>query len=960
MRGVTGKGLTTSIALQLTDLGIMRWDADRNCIVAMFGDSFSFGWGQDWRSPVLACFDTDFNCLGVPVEGGIATQPARQLWEYAHNNPDYSTVLPCDFIRIGNVWHVAVMLTKGLGNETMTEFWHSTDLVNWELTGFGFAHPGSDPHTTMLSFDQFGDWIYVVGTHGLRRDGNVKMWRCRADEFPKGTWEPCNNGQPILYGKHGELCLRNVDGNAVLGFFDAARYCVAAICVASPDDSWPEGNRITVATGRDLPQLYGGYIAPGSKLNEPDGMKFWVSQWLTANNSAYHVVAYSGTLAAQGPIEGKPSYSEVMELSENGWPGLPVSADMLEWARVPGCTPKVTVQVAKGAPSIILRAFVADWNAYIEPVDDATTGGFRAQDSVHNSNHRSGTAVDVNHTKHPFQVSNAGFDQQQIGTMKELLAYYEDTVFWGQAWGEQGIGPFDAMHIQMGGNTYNSPKTQDFIGRKIRPDGLSKFRRGDMPAVDTAALLSEVMGGSLSLDRYRELVPAFAKFLHAANCTTPERIAMAAAQLGHESGGLRYQREIADGSAYEGRRDLGNTQPGDGRRFRGAGWIQTTGRGNVTRCSQWAFDQGLVPSPTYFLDNPDQLASDEYCWLSPAWYWTVARPQLNDMSDRRDLEAATRAINGGLNGLADRRSRYNKALSMGDRLLGLTSATVALVKEERLAVEKVLNWDKSITSQQYYWSCGPATTQILLSIRGIAVSEDELVRVVGATVNGTDAISQIELKALDRYCPEAQYTTVWLPNDPPTKDQVETFWKHLKASIDHGYGVAQNWVAPPSNRPRPVHGSTDIPNFYKRGTTVYHYIAATGYAEENGQRFVRIGDPGGRPNEYWVTLEQNVGLMTPKGYVWAAAFKPVVQPPVQPPVQAPVQPVQPPVQVSVQPPVSLGMEVEWNAFLGDTDSILTVLRAALSTDAATKDRAIRVLKVVPKDALQAVAQALKG
>ena len=63
-----------------------------------------------------------------------------------------------------------------------------------------------------------------------------------------------------------------------------------------------------------------------------------------------------------------------------------------------------------------------------------------------------------------------------------------------------------------------------------------------MPAVDTAALLSEVMGGSLSLDRYRELVPAFAKFLHVANCSTPERIAMAAAQLGHESGGLRYQR----------------------------------------------------------------------------------------------------------------------------------------------------------------------------------------------------------------------------------------------------------------------------------------------------------------------------------------------------------------------------------------------------------------------------------
>ena len=62
----------------------------------------------------------------------------------------------------------------------------------------------------------------------------------------------------------------------------------------------------------------------------------------------------------------------------------------------------------------------------------------------------------------------------------------------------------------------------------------------------------------------------------------------------------------------------------------------------------------------------------------------------------------------------------------------------------------------------------------------------------------------------------------------------------------------------------------------------------------------------------------------------------------------------------MQAPVAVGMEAEWNAFLGDTDAILAVLRAALSTDAATKNRAITVLKIIPRDALQAVAQALKG
>ena len=96
---------------------------------------------------------------------------------------------------------------------------------------------------------------------------------------------------------------------------------------------------------------------------------------------------------------------------------------------------------------------------------------------------------------------------------------------------------------------------------------------------------------------------------------------MAVAQLGHESGGLRYQEEIADGSAYENRADLKNTQPGDGRRFKGHGWVQTTGRGNHEAVSRWAFDRGLVPSPTYFVDNPQELGSDTYCWIGPACFW---------------------------------------------------------------------------------------------------------------------------------------------------------------------------------------------------------------------------------------------------------------------------------------------------------------------------------------------------
>lgn len=219
-------------------------------------------------------------------------------------------------------------------------------------------------------------------------------------------------------------------------------------------------------------------------------------------------------------------------------------------------------------------------------------------------------------------------------------------------------------------------------------------------------------------------------------------------------------------------------------------------------------------------------------------------------------------------------------------------------------------------------------------------------------------ISQIELRALDRFCPEAQYTTVWLPHDPPSDAQRDQFWHDLKGSIDHGYGVAMNWVSPANNPPRPVHGSTKVPNFYGK-STIYHYISAVGYAEENGQRFVAIGDPGGAPNEYWVTLEQCVILMAPKGYVWAAAFKPEPPKVEAPPHTAPQAPVVAP-SVQSEPIKAVGQGVEWSAFLGEPAAILEVLRSALSSDPAVKGRAIRVLKVVPKDALQEVALQVRG
>ncbi|MCQ4148664.1 glycoside hydrolase family 19 protein [Rhodococcus qingshengii] len=183
-----------------------------------------------------------------------------------------------------------------------------------------------------------------------------------------------------------------------------------------------------------------------------------------------------------------------------------------------------------------------------------------------------------------------------------------------------------------------------------------------------AQTLAKVMDYRVSTARYEELCPQFNAAMIQADCTTFERATMWIAQLGHESGGLLYMEEIASGSAYEWRNDLGNNQPGDGQRFKGRGPIQVTGRGNYTRLSKWAHGKGYIPTLTYFVDNPDELATDRYAFLGAVWYWTVER-NMNSFADRDDLLGATQAVNGGYNNLDDRRAFWHRAGDAGNAIL---------------------------------------------------------------------------------------------------------------------------------------------------------------------------------------------------------------------------------------------------------------------------------------------------
>lgn len=137
--------------------------------------------------------------------------------------------------------------------------------------------------------------------------------------------------------------------------------------------------------------------------------------------------------------------------------------------------------------------------------------------------------------------------------------------------------------------------------------------------------------------------------------STQARIAAFLAQTGHESMGFTRARELwgptPEQVRYEGRIDLGNTQVGDGARFKGRGLIQITGRKNYVAAGA-ALVLDLVGHPE-ILEEPDMAA------ISAAWWW--AMHGLNQMADAGSFDMITRTINGGLTGKQDRDARWMKA-----------------------------------------------------------------------------------------------------------------------------------------------------------------------------------------------------------------------------------------------------------------------------------------------------------
>jgi predicted chitinase len=145
------------------------------------------------------------------------------------------------------------------------------------------------------------------------------------------------------------------------------------------------------------------------------------------------------------------------------------------------------------------------------------------------------------------------------------------------------------------------------------------------------------MGAGVSQANARRHAPLAEAAMVERGLTSQNAGAIFLAQVLHESAGLQFFEEIASGDAYEGRRDLGNVKPGDGRRYKGRGPIQLTGRTNY-RAAGKALGLPLE-------QHPEMAAGHKTGWRIAAWYFSQ-RAGLMAAANRGDITGSTRLING--------------------------------------------------------------------------------------------------------------------------------------------------------------------------------------------------------------------------------------------------------------------------------------------------------------------------
>lgn len=190
------------------------------------------------------------------------------------------------------------------------------------------------------------------------------------------------------------------------------------------------------------------------------------------------------------------------------------------------------------------------------------------------------------------------------------------------------------------------------MGPDIRTNKKVEKASSQGGALPTKSQLAYIWGCQESLIKDKE-VQELHKCLTTFNITTKVRIRHFLAQCSHESNGGRWMKELASGDAYEGRIDLGNTQNGDGRRYKGSGFIQVTGRYNYQQFANYIKDQNVMNGVDYVANN--------YPFTISGFWWMT-----NKMNELCDSGATCRQVSARVNGrdpangLADREKYYKR------------------------------------------------------------------------------------------------------------------------------------------------------------------------------------------------------------------------------------------------------------------------------------------------------------
>lgn len=179
------------------------------------------------------------------------------------------------------------------------------------------------------------------------------------------------------------------------------------------------------------------------------------------------------------------------------------------------------------------------------------------------------------------------------------------------------------------------------------------------------AMLMRIAGPAAIASNVNSVIVALSSYAALGQLEPPHRLAQYLAQLDEESGGFHYDKELwgptAAQSGYEGRRDLGNTHPGDGKKYMGRTGIQLTGAHNYRLFRDWCALQHLTPPD--FVAHPEEINTDPWEGLAPIWYWAAGNQtgrSLNAYADAGNIEMITRMINGGMNGFGQRLADYTR------------------------------------------------------------------------------------------------------------------------------------------------------------------------------------------------------------------------------------------------------------------------------------------------------------